>query len=521
MPLARVVATDFVSTSRADDSLTLRTSWLVAGKTLAFAFTVAIPVLLVRRMPQHEFGLYKQIFLVINSAVTMLPLGFGMTAFYFLPRDAPHRPHTVFNIVTFTAGVAVMFGALLVVFPTTLVLLFKEPSAVAVVPWIACVVCLWVVGSLLEILTVANEEVRLATAAIAGIQLSRALLFLIAAVVGGTVRAILIAATIHGLVQVGALGAYTMSRFPRFWRSVDRGFLKEQVAYAVPLGVGGLLYSLQLDLHSYFISHEFGASAYAVYAVGAFQLPLFGILADSVAGVLIPRISMFERDRQTREIVCLLARAMRKLALVYFPAYALLMVVRREFIVTLFTARYVNSVPIFAVNLTLIPLGIFLMDPIIRAHAEHRTFPMKLHASLLAGLVVTLPIAIRHYGLLGAITTVVAINVVGRAAGLVKIARVLHVRAADIRLLAGVVRVAGATAIAAILATVAHAAIAGLKPLPTLIVCGAVFAAAYLLAALTLEAVTAEERRMFSEQMSWLGARLAWRQADTVAIVPE
>ena len=39
-----------------DDSLTLRTSWLFIGKTLAFAFTIVIPMLLVRRMSPHAFG---------------------------------------------------------------------------------------------------------------------------------------------------------------------------------------------------------------------------------------------------------------------------------------------------------------------------------------------------------------------------------------------------------------------------------------------------------------------------------
>src|SRR2546426_12350286 len=91
-----------------NSSLTARTSWLVAAKTLAFVFTMAIPLLLVRRMPQRDFGLYKQIFLVINSAVTMLPLGFGMTAFYFLPREEQRRNQTVFNIVFFTTAIAAL-----------------------------------------------------------------------------------------------------------------------------------------------------------------------------------------------------------------------------------------------------------------------------------------------------------------------------------------------------------------------------------------------------------------------------
>ena len=61
--------------------------WLLAAKTVGFAFAVALPLVLVRRMSQAEFGLYKQIFLVVATSMMILPLGFGMGAFHFLPRE--------------------------------------------------------------------------------------------------------------------------------------------------------------------------------------------------------------------------------------------------------------------------------------------------------------------------------------------------------------------------------------------------------------------------------------------------
>src|SRR4030095_16266580 len=109
--------------------------------------------------------------------------------------------------------------------------------------------------------------------------------------------------------------------------------------------------------------------------------------------VMIPRVSALQGRGETREIVLLTVNAIRKLALVCFPAYAFLLILRREFIVTLFTARYLQSVPVFAVNLTLIPLGVVLLDPIMRAHPAHRAFLVKLHAAILIGLFVGLPAA--------------------------------------------------------------------------------------------------------------------------------
>ena len=65
-------------------SLTARAFWLIFAKTLAFGFGFVLPLLLVRRLSQTEFGLYKQAFLVVGTASGILPLSFSMSAFYFL-----------------------------------------------------------------------------------------------------------------------------------------------------------------------------------------------------------------------------------------------------------------------------------------------------------------------------------------------------------------------------------------------------------------------------------------------------
>ena len=60
-------------------SLTVRAFWLMFAKALAFVLGFALPLLLVRRLNQFEFGLYKQVFLVVSTSITVLPLGFSLT----------------------------------------------------------------------------------------------------------------------------------------------------------------------------------------------------------------------------------------------------------------------------------------------------------------------------------------------------------------------------------------------------------------------------------------------------------
>src|SRR5829696_3187045 len=83
-------------------SLTVQAFWLLLAKTLAFMFAFALPVLLTRSLSQNEYGLFKQVFIII-TATSLLPLGFGLSAYYYLPRetDTKRRGQIILNILLF------------------------------------------------------------------------------------------------------------------------------------------------------------------------------------------------------------------------------------------------------------------------------------------------------------------------------------------------------------------------------------------------------------------------------------
>src|SRR4030095_10894840 len=107
-------------------SLTVRALWLLVAKILAFSFSIALPLLLVRRLSQHQFGLYKQTFLVVGSALTLLPLGFQMSAFYFLPREKERQGQIVLNILLFNFLMGGLGALVLTLFPQILTTIFHS-----------------------------------------------------------------------------------------------------------------------------------------------------------------------------------------------------------------------------------------------------------------------------------------------------------------------------------------------------------------------------------------------------------
>jgi len=487
-------------------SLTARALWLLIAKILAFCFSIALPLLLVRRLSQHEFGLYKQAFLVVGTALALLPLGFQMSAFYFLPREKGEKDRQgqiILNILLFHVLMGGLGAMILALFPQLLTTIFHSAELVNYAPMISAVIFFWVVSSYLEVISVAHQEAQLSTIFIICAQLTKTSLLVLAAIAFGSVRALIYAAVVQGMLQTIILLLYLRSRFPRFWVSFDWAVLRMQLSYALPFGVAGLLFTLQTDLPNYFVSNKFDAATFAIYAIGCFDIPLVGMLSESVGAVMIPRVSLLEKQGDYREILALASRAARKLAVIYLPLYGFLIVMGREFLTVLFTRQYAASWPIFAINLTMLPLSIFVSDPIMRAYADHRQFLPKLYAALVVLLFVALWSGTGRFGLIWAISVVVGVNIIGRAATWIKIGSILGIRWRDIALLKDVGKIALAATTAAVITAFVRAVAHGLPLIGMLAVCAAVFGVVFSTGVVLLGLPTIEERSYFK--------RLWWR----------
>lgn len=490
-------------------SLTEHVSWLMLGKTLAFAFNLALPILLVRKLDLAQFGVYKQLFLFIATAVVVLPLGFSTSAYYFLPRERDREAETVLNICVFNLAIGALACGALILWPGLLGVIFHQTALAAYSNLMGLVVLLWIVSSALETIPIAGGDMKFASLMIMSVQLSRTAIYLAAVIVFGTVRALLYAAVLQGALQTGVLWWYLQSRFGPFWQRLDASLMRRQLSYAVPLGLAGVLYTVQTDLHDYFVSNRLGAAAFALYAVGTVDVVLVGLLQEATNAVLIPHVSELQQLNDARGILLLMARATRKLAAAYFPVYALLVVVAPELISFVFTRRYLPAVPIFWINLTLLLAGVLLHDPLFRAFQDQRFFLIRLRVVLGILLVAGLWFATTRFGAVGAISVTVGITVIERIVAAIRFGRILGVTRKDIGLLKDVGKVALAAAAAGMLTAAVRFPLREQKPLLVLIACGIVFSLVYLGGILLAGVVTPEEKNLVRRKFAALG----WRNA--------
>lgn len=382
------------------------------AKIVGFAFSFFLPLIIVRYLTQEAVGHYRESFQVITNAVMILPLGFSMSAYYFLSRESERRSAAVLNILIFNFVIGGVACLLLNIYPEIIGSIFRNEEQTRLAPLIGLVIWVWIFSTFLDMVPVANQEAKVATVFIITSSISKTVFLGGAVLLFATVDAFLYAAVIQGLIQTALLLGYLTSRFPGFWRKWDRRFFAEQMAYAIPFGLTGILWVAQNDIHNYFVGYQFSSAEFAIYAYGCFQLPLIAMLYESATSVLIPRMNALQLVGDHDEMIRLTARAMQKLAFFYFPIYAFLLITSQTFITTLFTEQYAASSSILVINLTLLPVSVIITDPIVRSFKELGRVFLLTRALVLTCLVAVLYFGLGQFSLSGVITVAVGAVIV-------------------------------------------------------------------------------------------------------------
>lgn len=430
-------------------SLREQSAWLLAAKVVGFAFSFALPLLIVRYLSQDAVGHYREAFQVVTNAIVILPLGFSMSAYYFLAREATaRRSAAIFNILIFNFVVGGLACLALFLFPQIVGNMFHSDELLRLAPKIGIVIWIWIFATFLETVAIANQEARVATAFIVTASVSKTLLMGAAVLAFSTVESFLYSAMIQGIIQTFLLLNYLRSRFPGFWHSFDAAFFREQLRYAIPFGLTGVLWMAQLDIHNYFVGYKFSPSDFAIYAYGCFEVPLLAMLTESVTSVLIPRMNALQLTGDRDEMIRLMARATRKLAFFYFPIYVFLLVTANTFIVTLFTEKYQASASIFVINITVLPFSVLILDPVVRSYKELGQVFLLTRLFVLTCMVGVLYFGLEYLSLTGMISVAVGAIVAEKLIAQSMVIRKLGLGLRHLKLLTTTANTAAASALA-------------------------------------------------------------------------
>lgn len=475
---------------RREDSLAVQSIILTIARFAGFSFSFAIPLVLVRVFNQAEFGIYKQLFLIAGTAIPILSLGLWASILYFVPRDEKDGQRYVLQALIILSVTGALAGLALVLSADTISRLFHAPSLRDYLPVLAIFVFLSVPSELIVAVPVADRRPTVAGFSIAGSDIIRASAIVLAALLARTIEAVLWAAVSAMALRAVWLLVYVRLRHDPA-RQRLRPDIRGQLGYALPFAAAVLFETGLARFHEYYVAGSVEPAKFAIYAIGVLHIPIIGMLAQSVAEVMIVRAADAYRAGDRRELRRLWHAAVARLGVFLVPCWALAELLAPDLIGLLFGSAYLDSVPIFRIFLMTVPLMIVVDHGILRATGD-TPYILKTNVVGFAVSVAGVLLLTRFSTVLGAVSGFILGIVTLKALGLAKVARRLQLGPGQLLPWRGLGRVMLAVAVSTGLAATA---LVLPHPLLRIGVGGLLFAAAYVVIVLRWELVPRGEIR--------------------------
>lgn len=385
-------------------SMTRQAGILSSVDSIRFILKSIIGIVLARLLSQNDYGTYRQLFLIYGTVATLLLVGIPQSMLYFLPKIADEkRKAYISKTVDMVSVLAIVFTLLILLFNPLISSIFKN-SGLKPLLMIFCVYPIFMfVNQLYSFIMLGMQDTRKVITfnlfsiftdliLIAGIALlTRSLLLIVCGVV--------ISAFVQWIFVRIQLSKHTTKY------SWDKEYYKEQLKYSVPLGLSSIIGMLTIQLDKLVISSVFTPAAFAVFSIGAMELPFIGIITNSVNSVILPVLSRSGKSSEAEQVF---RGSIRKNALLIFPITIVCFFLAADILTFLYGKGYSGSAPYFRIYLITLLLRVASYGIVFQALNKNRYILINAIATLVGNLILNLILVYSPLGMRGpAIATVI------------------------------------------------------------------------------------------------------------------
>ena len=332
---------------------------LALGALLSQAATLGSLIVLARLVPKPALGGYQQLWLLYGILSPFLVGGVPTALLYFIPRAASREA-----ISRWVRDAYLLLAAFGVVSSLAILVLRRPIAAALNDPALAHALLFYVPYPFFAFITaampsalVASGRARLAAVlnaangvlTVAAVVAAAAISPTSASMAGGLSLSAAILAVVSSVCVVRALGIRGAG-VPRTvaWRPL--------LTYGLPLALTQLAGMIGFQFDRLVVSNRYPPSVFAVYALGAVEVPVAIVVQQAVNAVLVPALSRLHAEGDLSDVIRQWHAAIRKVSLVILPLFAFLLVMAGAVISVLYGDKFGGSVRIFRAYLFVMPL---------------------------------------------------------------------------------------------------------------------------------------------------------------------
>ncbi len=392
---------------RAEEFSLTRNAGLVGiSKFVNILGLLAGSMILTRLLSRSEYGNYEQVWLVYNSILPLVGVALSSSIYFHSPREDRRAVYSsavaAATIVGVAAGIVLAFLAPVIahwfgadaltgyIRIFSLYAVFSAPSLmfesifvnerkVGFLLWGNVVLALLFAASIL---------------AAALFYHSLTIVFASIAVIGGLKSSFLI---------------YFLVRSRNLSSAKFLPLMKAQAIYALPILVSGIAGTISKQVDRYLVSFLFTPDKFAIYAIGAKELPMISVITGSASAVLFPVFSELSSREARGKFMEIWKNSISKTGFFLLPLMVFLLFAAGDFMNFFFGPKYLPSAAIFRIFLLVLPLRLAFYSQALFSFGKQKFYMYTSIAEMFVSAAASF-FLLRIYGLEGAAIGKVAVT---------------------------------------------------------------------------------------------------------------
>jgi len=415
------------------ERLSVQAAILSIGKVLVRLSGLISAAVLSRYLSLGDYGTYRQVFLIYNTALRFLVLGIPLSMNYFIPKlitKERQKGLIVQSFILLTLSGGGLSIAMFLLAPT-LARSFANPNLISVIKVFALVPIVAFPTRFYQQMFTSLGLARLAAGMSASLAFLRVASVIIPVVMGFPLDTVFYSIVAFYIVQAAVVVGASFSRFRGVSICRQPGLLVDQMRYSLPLALNAAVAILAYQMDKIMVSAFFSPESYAIYANGAIEVPFVGIITGSVTAVLTPALVRYLGENDPTKAVQVWRTSIIRVSKLIFPIMALLLVVAPEFIRLLFSEKYLASTLYFRIYLLSLLVRVTTFSAVLLALGQSSVLVRYSFYMLVVNGILNF-IFLQWLGLAGpALATVIALYALG-ILQLRRISRSFSLRASEI-----------------------------------------------------------------------------------------
>ena len=406
---------------------------LSLGQALTRVVGLAVTMVMARIVVKEDLAAYRQTLLAYATVVPIMGLGVSQAMYYFLPVEKSRIRGRLLDGVAVTGLIGLLFAIFLALGGNDLLAQrFSNPKIAHMLLWMIPYAILTTPAKLASSVFVARD--RVVMAAIFGVcqQLLIGFSTVIPLILWHTVEASLLG-NIAASILMASMALILMIRStPNDSSRPTTAGVIELTQFAVPLALAGMFGTISMQLDKWIVSFLCGPDEFAVYALGAMEVPLIGMVTGAMTAVALTDMRKAVDAGKPADALRLFQVIARKSSYVILPIMLFFMLTADTVIQYLYGSDYADSAIPFRIYLVLLPVRTVVFGSLILALGKSRFILFRSMIGLVINGILSV-FLVWHFGPWGAsIATVTAIYLWSLPANLYVLSRELNTSFSEI-----------------------------------------------------------------------------------------